>query len=52
MPNAKVLSEKQAVVESLTSRLKEATAGVVIDYKGITVAQYTELRSEMRKNEV
>lgn len=52
MPNAKVLSEKQAVVESLTSRLKEATAGVVIDYKGITVAQDTELRSEMRKNEV
>ena len=52
MPNAKVLSEKQAIVEALTSRLKEASAGIVIDYRGITVLEDTELRSEMRKNEV
>lgn len=52
MPNAKVLSEKKAIVEALTGRLQNATAGVVIDYKGISVAQDTALRSEMRKNEV
>jgi len=52
MPNAKVLSEKQAIVDALTDRLKNATAGIVVDYKGITVAQDTELRSEMRKSEV
>ncbi len=52
MPNAKVLSEKKAIVESLTERLQNATAGLVIDYKGITVSQDTELRSELRKNEV
>lgn len=52
MPNAKVLSEKQAIVEALTDRLQNAAAGIVVDYKGITVAQDTELRSEMRKNEV
>ena len=37
MPNAKVLSEKQAIVAALAERLKGASAGVFVDYKGITV---------------
>ena len=52
MPNAKVLSEKQAFVDSLTDRLKNSASGVFIDYQGITVAEDTALRSELRKNEV
>ena len=52
MPNAKVLSEKQAIVAALADRIKNASAGVLVDYKGITVAQDTELRAELRKNEI
>ena len=52
MPNAKVLSEKQAIVASLTEKLQSAAAGVIIDYKGITVAEDTALRAECRKNEI
>ena len=52
MPNAKVLSEKQAIVESLSEKLKNAAAGVIVDYKGITVAEDTELRKACRENEV
>ena len=52
MPNAKVLSEKQAIVESLTEKLRNAAAGVIVDYKGITVAEDTALRAECRKNDV
>ena len=52
MPNAKVLSEKQAIVAALTERIKAASAGVFVDYKGINVAQDTELRTELRKNDV
>jgi large subunit ribosomal protein L10 len=48
MPNAKVLSEKQAIVASLTEKLQGAAAGVIVDYKGITVAQDTELRNQFR----
>ena len=48
MPNAKVLSEKQAIVEALTQRISNATAGVLVDYKGITVAEDTALRRELR----
>ena len=52
MPNAKVLSEKQAVVAALSERIKNAEAGVLVDYKGITVAEDTALRTEMRKEGV
>ena len=52
MPNAKVLSEKQAIVEALAERIKNAEAGVLVDYKGITVAEDTALRTELRKDEV
>ena len=49
MPNAKVLESKKAVVESLTTKIQEATAVVFIDYKGINVAQDTELRKQFRE---
>ena len=52
MPNAKVLSEKQAIVAELTEKLKAASSGVLVDYKGITVAEDTALRAECRKNEL
>ena len=52
MPNAKILSEKQAIVASLTEKFQNAAAGVIVDYKGITVAEDTELRAKMRENGV
>lgn len=52
MPNAKVLSEKQAIVAQLTEKIQKATAGVIVDYKGITVEEDTALRRECRENAV
>ena len=52
MPNAKVLSEKQAIVEALVDRINAASAGILVDYQGITVAEDTALRTEMRKEGV
>jgi len=52
MPNAKALESKKAVVEALTGKIKEATSVVFIDYKGITVAQDTELRKQFRDADV
>ena len=52
MPNAKVLSEKQAAVAALTEKIQNSGAGVIVDYKGITVAEDTALRAECRKNDV
>ena len=52
MPNAKVLSEKQAIVEALAQRIQNAGAGILVDYKGITVSEDTALRTELRKDGV
>ena len=52
MPNAKVLSEKQAIVAQLTEKIQKATAGVIVDYKGITVEEDTALRKECRESNV
>lgn len=52
MPNAKVLEEKQKLVADLKEKISAAVAGVVVDYKGITVADDTALRKELRENGV
>ncbi len=49
MPNAKVLESKKAIVDVLSDRIQAATAVVFVDYKGITVAQDTELRNKFRE---
>lgn len=48
MPNAKVLESKKAIVDALAERMQSAQAGVFVDYKGITVAQDTDLRNKLR----
>ena len=49
MPSEKVLEGKKAVVAAITERLKNAQAGVIADYRGLTVAQDTELRRKLRE---
>lgn len=49
MPNAKVLEQKKAIVQSLAEKLKNSASGVFVDYKGINVADDTKLRADMRK---
>ena len=49
MPNAKVLSEKQAIVAGLVDTLKTSASGVLVNYEGITVSEDTTLRNELRK---
>ncbi len=49
MPSEKVLESKKAVVAEITERLKNAQAGVIADYRGLTVAQDTELRKKLRE---
>ncbi len=49
MPSANVLQSKQQKVAELTEKLKSAKSGVLVDYKGITVAEDTKLRRELRE---
>lgn len=49
MPSEKVLSQKQQYVAELAEKLKGSVAGVVVDYKGINVADDTVLRKNLRE---
>ena len=48
MPNARVLSEKQAIVAALAEKLQNSQGGVFVDYSGTDVARDTEMRRAMR----
>ena len=52
MPSEKVLLEKQAQVAAVVERLKNAKSAVLVDYKGINVADDTKLRAELRAENV
>ena len=49
MPSAKVLESKKAKVAELSEKLKGSVSGVLVDYKGINVADDTKLRKELRE---
>ncbi len=49
MASEKVLQEKQAIVEQLAGKLTDSTAGVIVEYKGISVADDTVLRRKLRE---
>ena len=52
MPNALVLEKKQQQVAELKEKIAASVTGVIVDYKGITVADDTALRKELRENGV
>jgi len=49
MPNAKVLAEKQQLVSEVAEKLKNSACTVLADYRGLNVAQTTELRKALRE---
>ena len=52
MPNASVLEMKQQQVAALSEKLSAAVTGVLVNYSGISVADDTALRKELRENGV
>ena len=44
-----MLEQKKQIVADLAEKLKTACAGVVVDYKGISVTDDTKLRKELRE---
>lgn len=52
MPSDKILKEKQALVDELAAKLSKSACGVLVDYKGINVADDTKLRRSLREASV
>lgn len=49
MPSANVLEQKKQIVAELVETLKTAQAGVLVDYRGLTVEEDTNLRRKLRE---
>jgi large subunit ribosomal protein L10 len=49
MPSKAILEQKKAAVASLADTLRAAVTGVLVEYKGINVADDTKLRSDLRE---
>lgn len=45
----KTVEAKQAVVQEIADKFKSAASVVVVDYRGLTVSQVTELRKQLRE---
>ncbi|MGM9966216.1 MULTISPECIES: 50S ribosomal protein L10 [unclassified Rummeliibacillus] len=45
----KAVEAKQAVVQEIADKFKSAASVVVVDYRGLTVSQVTELRKQLRE---
>lgn len=52
MPSEKILGEKKQLVSDLVEKINNSVAGVVVDYRGISVADDTKLRKELRDSNV
>ncbi len=49
MASEKILAQKQAQIADLKEKMESSVAGVLVDYSGITVADDTKLRRELRE---
>lgn len=44
-----VIEQKQGVVQEITDRFRESETAIVVDYRGLDVAEVTELRKQLRE---
>ncbi|MFC4736703.1 50S ribosomal protein L10 [Bacillus daqingensis] len=44
-----VIEQKQSIVEEIAGKLKESQSTIVVDYRGLDVAEVTELRQQLRE---
>lgn len=49
MPSEKILEQKKQIVSDLADTLRSSVAGVIVDYKGISVEDDTKLRKDLRE---
>ncbi|MCF0110885.1 MAG: 50S ribosomal protein L10 [Erysipelotrichaceae bacterium] len=50
--NNAILDQKKQIVEEITDKLKNSASAVVCEYRGLTVAEVTELRRSLRAENV
>lgn len=46
------IAKKAAIVDDVTKKFEAATSAVIVDYRGLTVEEVTELRKQLREADV
>ncbi|MFT9598852.1 50S ribosomal protein L10 [Mesobacillus subterraneus] len=46
---SKIIEVKKQIVDEIAGKLKESKSTIVVDYRGLTVSEVTELRKELRE---
>lgn len=49
MASPSALEKKKQIVEEITEKLQNSVSTVIVDYRGLTVAEITELRKQLRE---
>lgn len=52
MANAEIIAKKAEQVDQVAEKINKASSVVLFDYRGLTVAEVTELRNQMRAENV
>jgi large subunit ribosomal protein L10 len=52
MGNEKVIAKKQEQVSEVAAKMRDSSSTIIIDYLGLSVAEITELRRELRASGV
>lgn len=50
MSKPSVIAKKEEIVKDLTKKFEDAQAVVVVDYRGLSVGEVTELRKQLRES--
>lgn len=50
--NQAILDSKKAMVEEIAGKFKDSASSVVVEYRGLTVAEVTQLRRDLRQEGV
>ena len=51
MASAKIIEDKQNIVDEITKKFEDSKSVLVFSYQGLTVAQMAELRRELKKED-
>ncbi|MFD1039169.1 50S ribosomal protein L10 [Virgibacillus byunsanensis] len=49
MSNSNIIEQKQQLVQEIASKLKDSQSTLLVDYRGLDVAEVTELRKQLRE---
>lgn len=52
MSSDKILQHKQSLVSDIAKKIETAESTVVVEYRGLTVAQLTEMRAALREEDI